>query len=313
VIAAVTGAGGFCGRHLVRYLEEAGVEVHRLSARPDGGGAGERLHAVDPADATVLAAALRSIRPDWIFHLAGLATGSDIAAYYRINVLYAANLLQAAETAGLSDRPMLWVGTAAEYGRVDPTQLPVTESAPARPLGHYGISKLAQTHMGLAAARTGRPVIIARSSNIIGPGMPEHIAIQSFARQIADIAAGRQPPIIETGNLDSIRDFIDVADVARLYVRLMQTPRARGEIVHVCTGEGTSVRDILERMIKRSGLTIEPRLDPARLRAVDVPIYIGSTAKLMDLLGEVRFTPLDETLDRICQQHGAPWFRRCQP
>ena len=176
------------------------------------------------------------------------------------------------------------------------------EVFPARPVGHYGISKLAQTYVGLAAARTGRPVIVARSSSIIGPGMPEHIAIQSFARQIAAIAAGRQPPIIETGNLDSIRDFIDVADVARLYVRLMQTPRARGEIVHVCTGEGTSVRDILERMIKRSGLTIELRLDPARLRALDVPVYIGSTAKLRELLGEVRFTPLDETLDRICQQ-----------
>ena len=71
--------------------------------------------------------------------------------------------------------------------------------------------------------------------------------------------AGRQSPIIETGNLDSIRDFIDVADVARLYVRLMQRPRARGEIVHVCTGEGTSLRDILGRMIKRSGLIIELR------------------------------------------------------
>ncbi|MGH6890780.1 MAG: NAD-dependent epimerase/dehydratase family protein [Dongiaceae bacterium] len=306
MIAAVTGAGGFCGRHLVRHLAETGVEVHRLSAKPDGGSANERIHTVDPTDATVLAAALGTIRPDWVFHLAGLAAGSDVAAYYRINVLYAANLLQAAEIAGLSDRPMLWVGTAAEYGPLDATQLPVMESAPTRPVGHYGISKLAQTHMGLAAARSGRPVMIARPSNIIGPGMPEHIAIQSFARQVAAITAGRQPPIIETGNLDGIRDFIDVADVARLYVRLMQTPRARGEIVHVCTGEGTSLRDILERMIKRSGLTIEVRLDPARLRALDVPVYIGSTAKLRGLLGEVRFTPLDETLDRISQQGGAP-------
>ena len=306
MIAAVTGAGGFSGRHLVRHLVAMGVDVHRLSAKPGGGSGDERIHTVDPADASVLAVALRSIRPDWIFHLAGLAAGSDVAAYYRINVLYAANLLQAAEISGLSDRPMLWVGTAAEYGSLDATQLPVVESAPARPVGHYGISKLAQTHMGLAAARAGRPIVIARPSNIIGPGMPDHIAIQSFARQIAAITAGRQPPVIETGNLDGIRDFIDVADVARLYVQLMQTPRARGEIVNVCTGEGTSLRDILERMIKRSGLTIEVRLDPARLRGLDVSAYIGSTAKLRALLGEVHFTPLDETLYRICHQDGAP-------
>jgi len=300
VIAAVTGGGGFCGRHLVRYLEKMGVEVHRLSARPDCGSAQAGLHAVDPSDPATLAAALRSVRPDWIFHLAGVAAGADVAEYYRINVLYAANLLQAMEGEGLSDRPILFVGTAAEYGQLDPAQLPVTESAPTRPLGHYGASKLAQTHMGLAAARSGRPVIIARPGNIIGPGMPEHIAIQSFARQIAGILAGR-PAVIETGNLDSVRDFIDVEDAVRLYHRLMQEPRSIGEIVHVSTGKGTALQEILERMIRRSGLTIELRMDPVRVRAQDVSAHIASTCKLRGLLGDIEFIPLDVTLDHIRQ------------
>lgn len=278
-----------------------GVEVHCLSARPDRGSAEARLHAVDPSDPATLAAALRSVRPDCIFHLAGVAAGADVGEYYRINVLYAANLLQAMEGVGLSDRPILFVGTAAEYGQLDPAQLPVTESAPTRPLGHYGASKLAQTHMGQAAARSGRPVIIARPGNIIGPGMPEHIAIQSFGRQIAGILAGRQPAVIETGTLENVRDFIDVEDAVRLYHRLLQEPRSIGEIIHVSTGTGTSLQEILERMIRRSGLTIELRLDPARVRAQDVPAHIASTSKLRGLLGDVEFIPLDVTLDHIRQ------------
>jgi len=299
VIAAVTGGGGFCGRYLVRHLEERSVEVHRLTARPDRGRAEARLHTVDPDDPAKLAAVLRSVRPDCIFHLAGVAAGADVFEYYRINVLYAANLLQATEMAGLPDRPMLWVGTAAEYGQLDPSQLPVTESAPTRPLGHYGISKLAQTQMGLAAARGGRPVIIVRPGNIIGPGMPEHMAIQSFARQIACIAAGRQSAVLETGDLDRVRDFIDVEDAVRLYWQLMRKPRSIGEIIHVTTGTGASLREILERMIRGSGLMIELRVDPARVKGQDVPTYVGSTGKLRSLLGDIEFVPLDVTLDHI--------------
>ena len=301
MIAAVTGGGGFCGRRLVRYLEEMSVEVHCLSARPDRERVEARLHVVDLSDPMALADALGSVRPDGIFHLAGVASGADVAEYYRVNVLYAANLLQAMERAGLSNRPILFVGTAAEYGPLDPSQLPVTESAPTRPLGHYGASKLAQTHMGLAAAGSGRPVIIARPGNIIGPGMPEHSAIQSFARQIGAILAGRRPAVIETGNLESLRDFIDVEDVVRLYYRLMQEPRSIGEIVHVSTGTGISLQEILERMIRRSGLTVELRLDPARVRARDVPAHVASTRKLRGLLGDVEFIPLDVTLDHIHQ------------
>src|SRR5207248_561315 len=107
-------------------------------------------------------------------------------AYYLVNTVYAARLLHAMELAGCALVPTLLIGSAAEYGAVNEDDVPITETMPARPIDHYGISKLAQTLIGQAAARDGRSIVVARTFNAIGPGMPEHLSVQSFVKQIAD-------------------------------------------------------------------------------------------------------------------------------
>ena len=291
----ITGASGFCGTHLVRYLKGQSVEIHTLGRRPAGAGTS---HVADPDDLPAITAALRVSRPDSIVHLAGVSHASDVATYYRANAVYAATLIQAAETVGLASCPMLLVGTSAEYGEIAADQLPVTEEAPARPCSHYGISKLTQTLLAQTTAG-GRPLIVVRPGNIIGPDMPEHLALPSFARQAAEIVRGRRAPVVEVGNLDGVRDFIDVEDAVAIYWRLLREPAARGQVVNVCTGRGTRVGDLLASLIRLSGATIEVRVDPARLKRDDVPAHVGSVAKLTGLLGEISFTPLDVTLEKI--------------
>jgi len=274
VRALVTGAGGFSGRHLVHHLESQDIEVHTIGARA----ASSRHHTVDSLDDAAIADAIERVRPDYVFHLAGVSSGSDLTAYYRANTLYAATLLRALDTARVAC-PLLLVGTAAEYGVVSADQLPISEDTPPRPYNHYGISKLAQTQMALAAA--GRqPIVVVRPFNLVGPGMPAHGAVQSFASQIAGIVAGRRPPTLSVGNLDTTRDFVAVEDAVTAYYRLLRTPEAYGQVVNVCSGVETSMQDVVGALIAEAAMPIEVRVDPALVKPIDVARHVGSVARL---------------------------------
>lgn len=272
--------------------------MHSLHARASSRTATAASHVVDPTRIDDLRQVLERVQPELFFHLAGVAATVDPAEYYRINVLFGANMLVAAARAGFGDRPVLVAGTAAEYGQVSAHQLPIREDTPAKPYGHYGISKLAQTQMALAMAAEGRPIVVVRPFNVVGAGMPEHISVQSFARQVAAIAAGARP-VLKVGNLDSWRDFVDVDDLVRIYRRLVQTDSAWGKVVNICTGVAVSLRDVVARLIRLSGREIEVEVDPGRLKAVDVPLHFGSNEALRCLLGELNMTTLDTTLGRI--------------
>jgi GDP-4-dehydro-6-deoxy-D-mannose reductase len=274
VKALVTGAGGFCGRHLVQHLLSRGVEVHTVGPRP----ASARHHLLDPFDDAALAAAATRTRPDYVFHLAGVSSGTDIVAYYRANTLYAATLFRALDAAGVGC-PVLLAGTSAEYGIVSADQLPIAEETTPRPYNHYGISKLAQTQMGLAAGRS-RPVVVVRAFNIIGPGMPPHGAVQSFARQIADIMAGRRPPVLAVGNLDTTRDFVAVEDAVAAYCEILRRPEAYGQVINLCSGVETSMRHVVDALVAEAGVPIDVRIDPALVKPVDVPRHYGSVTRL---------------------------------
>lgn len=289
----ITGVSGFCGTHLSRYLQSQGIETVGLP-RP-----------ADVGDVRTLTSVLRSMAPDYVFHLAGIVHAETPVEFYRVNTLYASTLLQALSEAGHAQTPVLLAGTAAEYGVPSPEQLPLTEDAPARPFNHYGTSKLAQSLLGVAVARIEkRPIIAARAFNVIGPGMPAHLAIQSFVEQIAAVKRGEHTPDMETGNLESQRDFVDVDDLVRCYWDLIRTPAAYGEIVNICTGQGTRISAVLHQLIVHSGVKIQIRTDPARLRSSDAPVHIGSPRKLTSLIGPREFTPLETTLQNIGRAQG---------
>jgi len=296
VRALLTGAGGFCGRHLARYLEGRGVEVHTVGARETS----THHHRAEPLDVDALSAAIEQADPAYVFHLAGTSSGRDIAGYYAANTLYAAALFGALERVSVTC-PVLVVGTSAEYGVVAPEQLPIAEDTVPRPYSHYGISKLAQTQMALIVSRR-RPVVVARPFNIIGPGMPDHGAVQSFARQVADIVRRRRDPIVHVGNLEGSRDFVAVQDAVDVYWRLVQSPSAYGQIVNVCSGVGTTMRAVLTTLIDDAGVPIEVRVDPARVKPIDIDRHYGSVARLRAILGDSPADTVVPTLKRLLRE-----------
>ena len=97
---------------------------------------------------------------------------------------------------------MLVVASSEVYGLIEPEDLPVDEATPLRPNSPYGISKVAQDLMAQQYwFNFGMPTVRVRSFNHIGPGQSDSFVASAFARQIAEIEAGRQEPILRVGNL----------------------------------------------------------------------------------------------------------------
>jgi GDP-4-dehydro-6-deoxy-D-mannose reductase len=284
----ITGASGFLGQHLLQLLVKNNIEIHTIDLKPCLVGI---QHNVSLANISDLKNTLIAVEPDYIIHLAGIAHAVDINTYYAINTGFAANLISAVKAWGNFSCPMILTGTSAEYGLVDKDQLPITEDTPTKPYDHYGISKLAQTLMGLREARDGLPLIMIRPFNIIGPGMPSHLALQSFIQQITKIIKKETDPIIETGDLSTSRDFVDVRDVADAIWRLLSTPSAYGEVINICTGSNVKISDLLRRLIAMANVNVELQTVSHRIKNVDIPVHFGSNEKLHRLTG---FTPKRE-------------------
>lgn len=306
----VTGVAGFVGGHMAEFLrtEHAGAEVFGI-VRPHGTAQTSlpgRVAVIeaDLEDAAAVEAALDLVHPDRIVHLAAQSSPQDSwndpAGTIRTNVLGLLNLLEAVRKRALSPR-ILVVGSAEEYGRVDARELPVGEDAALRPATPYAVSKVSQGYLALQYALAFQMGIIrTRTFHHTGPGRGEAFAESSFARQIAEIEAGRRPAVIAVGNLEAVRDFSDVRDVVRAYWALLDHGNA-GEVYNVCSGKGIRLRDLLRELIEAAGVDVELRVDPDRLRPSDIPALVGDPTRLRDATGWAPRVPLSETLRDLLQ------------
>lgn len=277
--ALVTGATGFVGRCLVALLRAQGWCVGQVVSSRSGSAAEPQRFHLEHGEASEFETIFGRFSPDVVFHMAGRTRAANTADLYASNVLLAANLLEAVRRCS-SQPVVVLAGSAAEYGFVPPDALPVSEDHPCQPTNDYGISKFAQTLTGLARAEAGLPVIIARIFNPIGPGMPEHLALGSFAAQLRRAKGGCD---LYVGNLDIERDFIDVAEATRLIATLGTIPEARGKVFNICSGKAFQLRSLVEELVRASGRSARIIGDPARMRSNEMHRMVGSTARLESL------------------------------
>jgi len=278
----VTGATGFVGRHLLDALRRAGHEPIAVGGPHDAPPA----LTVDLLDASAVRAIVDTAAPGAIVHLGGQAfvpqSIADPLGTLAVNATGTAHVLEAARA--YRDRVqaplrVLVVSSAEVYGIQRPERMPLDEGAAVRPTNAYAASKVAAEAYALAWQRSyGLDCVIARPFNHIGPGQDERFVVASFARQLADIAAGA-PAVMHVGNLAAERDFLDVRDVAAAYVLLVANGRS-GEVFNICSGRTVAIREVLRQLITIARVPVEIRDDPERMRLSDLPILSGDATKL---------------------------------
>ncbi len=291
----VTGCGGFVGSWLVPALRRAGHQVIGLE-RPGSAPADPEFECleVDLRDREATHEAFRRTRPAQVVHLAALAAPPEAAEKpleaLRVNYIAVDHVLSAV-AAHAREARLLHVGTSDIYGRQAREAPPYREDAPIRPDDVYAATKAAgERRAELAFEREGLDVVRARPFNHTGPGRPAAYAEASFARQIALIERGADPPTLRVGNLEAIRDYSDVRDVVRAYVVLLEEGES-GAVYNVCSGQGRRISELLECLLAHSSAAPVVVVDPERFRPTtpDRVAAVGDPARIRGLGWRPRF------------------------
>jgi GDP-4-dehydro-6-deoxy-D-mannose reductase len=290
--ALVTGHTGHVGGHLVKHLDDQGWQIVGFSFR-DG---------LDITNYEQVRNVLDIERPDAIFHLAAQAYVPESFVNpkrtFEVNTLGSLNILEAVRQLGLKTRIHL-AGTSEEYGDGTPR-----EDAMLEPKSPYAISKMAMDYLGQLYARSyGMNVVVTRAFNHTGPDRGEQYAESSFAKQIAEVEAGKRD-VIEHGNLESVRNYTDVRDVVRAYVMAIDLDSG---VYNICGSQNVTMQEVLDTLVRLSGRDIKTKVNQALYRPSDFSFKKPRSDTFRDLTGWAPEIPLEQTLKDLLDY----WRAKC--
>lgn len=296
----ITGIGGFLGSHLAELLLEKGFAVYG-TCRQDTAAVEhirDRLTLLpcELQEREQVEAAIAHAQPEVVYHLAAQSVPSlswrEPALTFLVNQMGTFHLLEALRRSAPA-ATVVMVGSSAEYGDSGRLRLPLREDQPLLPLSPYGVSKVAADLLARLYARIyGLRVIRARPFFITGPRKTQDVC-SDFARGIVAVERGEQTSL-RVGNLEPVRDFLDVRDGTRALFLLAERGMPE-EVYNICSGVGRPVRAVLEILLSLATRPIPVEPDPSRLRPADEPVVVGDSSKLRALGWEPQ-VPLEETL-----------------
>ncbi|MBZ6072706.1 UDP-glucose 4-epimerase GalE [Aeromonas schubertii] len=287
----VTGGCGYIGSHTTLALMAAGHEpvlldnlcnskeavLERIAAI---GGALPRFYRGDIRDGALLEQILREEQIEAVIHFAALkAVGESTELpldYYENNLTGTLVLLRAMQRCGIAT--LVFSSSATVYG--DPASVPIREEFPRSATNPYGRSKLIieQVMEDLQAAEPGWSMVELRYFNPVGAhesgtmgedpqGIPNNLM-----PYIAQVAIGRRPYLsifgddYPTPDGTGVRDYIHVMDLAEGHVKALEHCHGRPGVhtFNLGTGQGYSVRQMVEAFAAASGREIPCRIAPRR-------------------------------------------------
>jgi GDP-4-dehydro-6-deoxy-D-mannose reductase len=195
------------------------------------------------------------------------------------------NVFEAVRSLELTQTRVLNISSAAIYGLVESQDLPLTEKQAFNPGSPYDVSKVAQDLLGTQYARAfGLYIVGARPFNHSGAGHSEVFVFPNFAIQIAKIERGLAEPVLRVGNLSAERDYLDVRDVVRAYVLLIEHGKP-GQAYNICSGHSHSIRSFVDKLLSFATVPIQIEVDESRLRPIDLPRLVGDNTALRKQTG----------------------------
>lgn len=281
----LTGASGFVGPYVARLLLARGYKVSALQRGSLGVDLPPGLEPIyaDLNDVASMAAVPR--RWDGVIHLAGASVPSlfNTTSPVQQNLAMSMNLLE-----HLEEAKVLLVSSCHVYA---PSAQPHREDAAIVPQGRYGLSK----HLveQLAPHYAGRlDLRIARPFNHLGPRQRPELVIPSLLRRLA-ASRHEDSPVVMKG-MNSVRDFIDVRDVAEAYLALLELDAPAHRTFNVCTGTPRSIGELVDCVLGLLGSRREVRFEGHPNSSDDIPYLVGCPDRL---IAETGWRP-SRTLER---------------
>jgi len=319
MVILITGGAGYIGSHTVKLLQNRGYDIlvfdnlvygHRDIVEK----LGVSFIEGDLCDRTLLDKLFQEHNIEAVIHFAAYAyVGESVenpAKYYRNNVTYTLNLLEAMEKAGI--RKIVFSSTCATYGI--PEEVPIKETHPQNPINPYGYTKLVVEKMlsDFQKAYNWEYVAFryfnaagASSDGLIGE---DHNPEPHLIPLILYAALGKRDSIsilgddYPTPDGTCIRDYIHVEDLAQAHLLGLEylLDGGKSEVFNLGNGNGFSVKEVIKAAKKVTGKDFTVKNAPRRLG--DPPILVGSSEKAKKILNWQPQYPDIETIIRHAWQ-----------
>ena len=308
----ITGINGFVAEHFLELLSSKGIDnfdilgVGRSSNSASINKFSDlniNYQSIDLLNKNEVADCVNNFKPDFLLHLASISSVGHSWKFPQDSFVNNTNIfLNLIEQIRLQEIPcrILSIGSSEEYGNVTKEMLPLREDSPLNPISPYAVARVSQEMISkIYEQGYGMDIIMTRSFNHIGPGQKDIFVIPSFAKQLVGIKLGKSNTnTITTGDLNIIRDFIDVRDVVNAYYMLLMNGK-KGEVYNICSGDGTSLHDIILKMCDKLDIEVNLEINPQLIRPNDNKIIIGNSDKLRN---EINWNPqieLDKSIEDI--------------
>ncbi len=260
----LVGADSFTGHYLRPALERDG---YRVDVTP-----------VDITNAAEVKRVVAEIQPQYIINLAAISFVPDgaNASIYAVNSFGPQHILEACLSLNAPPKRIILASSANVYGSQSGEV--INESCHAQPINHYGCSKWAMEQVARTYADRLN-LTITRPFNYTGRGQAEKFLVPKIVSHFQQKA-----PTIELGNIDIWRDFSDVRWISQAYSQLLSTLGEGFNVVNLCSGQLTSIREIIATLEKLSGHKIDITVNPDFVRQADIARQCGDNSQLFQRL-----------------------------
>jgi len=298
----ITGGTGFVGTHLIRFLKSSEARLFVVSHRDAEAGAdasqqsGVECCKADIRNEEEISSIVGAVNPTEIYHLASISSVSeswrDPRTTFEVNVIGSYNLFQAAMRLDAPPK-ILNISTSQVYAQ---SATALTENSPLHPENPYAATKAMSELLPVQFSQSGTGgIVTARAFNHSGPGQLPAFVLSSFAKQLAEMERGLCPPVLKVGNIQVVRDFMDVRDVVKAYCGLLHKG-VIGEIYNVCSGRGYVLADLVNELLKLCAVPVKIEIEPSRFRPSEPLSIVGDASRLRGATGWEPQISMQDTL-----------------